>query len=464
MYEQTLDYFSLVPALFGYPISWKPFLFFWTYAPFYLLPISPLISLRIPTVLFGFLSLLFTRNFLRNLNLSQMQTFSILSIMITSVSFLYSGYAIHPDMMINFLLVLSLYLISKKDSNFNVFIFVGLLAFVAVFVKTVFAFLIPFLCFFYFLFYDRKKVFSHYFLVVLLLCLLGFIVHFYTLEFRSAGLGLQTYYVDVFKTHLVSDFDLNNKFLFTLTGLYSIFEGQLIWVLLSIFGFFHNYKKYPFFSIWYLLCILLILSNAGTIWYFLYVLIPISLFALSFFSRKNSDNSFIDFDKFEKVVFSLFLLCSGFLLFLYFSHYVYPAFQNQKIAGEFLASKENVLIIGDYAPGIIGHKMHSEIKSLGKPLDFGWFFNLNQSDFAKNIPIVYYNYSSEIPNTQTGSFTDVYFVNLNFKKESNLTYFRYVAFVNHENPIPNGTLLMNLSQGRKKILIYEFPQLNSSLK
>ncbi len=461
LYEQTLDPFSLVPTLFSYPISWKPFLFFWTYAPFYSLPISPAISLRLPSILFGLLSLITTREFLKNLQFSSLQIFAILSMVVTSISFMYSGYVIHPDMMINFFVILSLYLISRKDADLRISLLVGLLAFIGVFVKTIFAFLIPFLCFFYFLFYCRQKAFSLHSLVILIGAGLGFATHFLVLELGSPGLGIQAYYTDFFVAHLTHSFDPFSKIIATLGGIQTIFETQLIWFVLSIFGFASNYKKQPFFSFWYLLCIPLIISQMFAPWYFLPVIIPISFFALSFISRIKKDLTFHDFDKFEKVVFSLFFISSFILLCFQFYDTSIYRFGNQKVAGEFLANKENVLIIGDYAPGIVGHKMHTEIKSIGKPLDFGWFFNLNQSDFAALIPVIYSNYSALVPNTKTGSFTDLYFVNSNFRKDSNLTgNFTYVAFVNNENPFTNGRLVLNESNGNKRILVYEFRNKN----
>lgn len=464
MYEQTKNPLNPVPTLFDYAVSWKPFLFFIFYSLFYSLPFSAVVALRLPTLIFGFVSLILTKKFFENLKFSELHISVILWMIVTSISFIYSSYAIHPDMMLNFMVLLSLVVVSSKEVGKNQFLLISILVFISVFIKTVFALLIPFLCFFYLLFRDREKLYSFYFWLIPFAFFAAVATHFFILESFSEGLGIQTYYTDVIFTHLVHGFDPLSKLITVLGGIQTIFETQLIWLVLSIFGFVQNYKKYPFFSFWYLLCVPLVISQMFAPWYFLPVIIPISFFALSFFSRKNPDLSFIDFDKFEKVIISLFIVCSAILLFYQFFDVSLYRFGNQKIAGEFLANKENVLIIGDYAPGIIGHKMHDEIKSTGKPLDFGWFFNLNQSDFAKNIPLVYYNYSSEIPNTKTGSFTDLYFVNSNFRKESNLTHFRYVAFVNNENLIPNGTLIMNLSEGSKKILIYEFPQLNSSLK
>ena len=53
MIEEQREELTLIPEFLGYPVSWKPMLFFWTNALFPVLPGPPELTYRLPSLLFA---------------------------------------------------------------------------------------------------------------------------------------------------------------------------------------------------------------------------------------------------------------------------------------------------------------------------------------------------------------------------------------------------------------------------
>ena len=82
------------------------------------------------------------------------------------------------------------------------------------------------------------------------------------------------------------------------------------------------------------------------------------------------DKNSMKFDQAFMVFLMMFLLASS-LIFASVVYQLNYQYQFQKQAGEFLAFKDNVAIIGTYAPTIMSYKILNEQKFSGDYNDFG---------------------------------------------------------------------------------------------
>ena len=58
MIEEQAAHPTLIPTLFGYPVSWKPALFFWTYAALSRVQLPIELAYRLPSLAFGLLTVI----------------------------------------------------------------------------------------------------------------------------------------------------------------------------------------------------------------------------------------------------------------------------------------------------------------------------------------------------------------------------------------------------------------------
>ncbi|MBI5046896.1 glycosyltransferase family 39 protein [Candidatus Micrarchaeota archaeon] len=439
MIEEQRQAPTLVPTFLGYFVDWKPPVFFWVYSFFPKLDFLPLeVSYRLPSFLFGFLTIPFLYFLLKNLKLSQSASF--FSVLIFTVSFLsiYAQTAVLTDSLNFFLIVLSLYLYTEEKFGSWRFILAGFLSFTAFFVKLVIAFMVPLIVLIYFYFQNKKLLFNKLFLFSLLSVPLAFLLNFYLLELTASDFGNKSFFANVV-IHILTPGNLGGQFSTLLGSVSILLAGAGIWFVFSVFGFLKYWKENPAMSLWYSFTILPLISGSLMPWYYLPVLPAISYFAISLLLKWEGKEKP---DLFFFAVFSLCLLATiGFLPLIYDT--IYADFISEKEVGLLLVNKSNVLIIGDYAPGIAAYKL------LNDGLDFGWIVNTNKSQNEFWISEYVSNYSSNKYPTTNGSFNDIFNYlpssTPTFRKDSNLSVFDYVALVGNYSLNTTGYLIYNSS-------------------
>src|SRR5262249_48487519 len=149
--------------------------------------------------------------------------------------------------------------------------------------------------------------------------------------------------------------------------------GSILWLSLSVYGFWKHWKDNLFLSAWYALTIFPFLFSGLLTWYYLPVLPAMCYFAsltLAVWKGKEKTDPLLWF--FLGFLILLVVAASGFVYLRFFGPYF-----EQREAGLMLSGKENVLVIGDYYPGVIAYKTVPEMRE-GKRIDFGWIaFPLN---------------------------------------------------------------------------------------
>jgi len=348
---------------------------------------------------------------------------------------IYPQDAFLTDSLVFLLICTSLWLYTEKRLPAWRFIAAGALAFAAFFVKLVIAFMIPFLAVAYFWAYRRETLRDPLFLASLAAVPLAFLLHYALLS--QAGLAGQLFVSDI-GGHLVSTDGLLGQLVFLLGSLYSFILFAGIWFALSAFGFWKFWRKEPFMAAWYVLSVFPVLSGFFMPWYFLPVLPAISYFAAAALLRwdgKEKQDAFFFFFLALAVVLSVIPIIPTYQSM----HSVYAP---EKEAGLLLAGRENVLVIGTYAPGIIAYKMLEEQRSLGRPLDVGWVLFWNNVTRGDVLPYLS-DYHVAEPAVVDGSFSSMFTSRSTFRKDSNITSFDYVAVSGPPMELPGYGVIYN---------------------
>jgi len=446
IHEQSVSH-TILPTLFGYPVSWKPILFFWTGALFSGLPLPIELIYRLPSFLFGLLTVPLLFAVLRKSGINANISF------LSTLAFLLCAVSIHPnthamiDTMMFFLILLSLclYVGEKKDGGDagRKFLLAGFLVFIAFFTKFILAAMIPALAIAYLYFNDRKSLRNPLFLVSLLA--LPAAITLNALLFTQAGLSGEL--ALPFGSNALSNSGLIGQFARAIGALDVFLVGTGIWSVLSIPGFISHRKENPFMSFWYLLTILPLLGGTYMVWYFLPVMPAISYFAcMSLVMWKGKERMDGLFG---------FVFAAGALLGLGIALYTYVSLSEfysvEKEAGLLLSGKEDVAVIGLYTPTLVTYKYHSELSALGRPLDFGWiaFPEAVPPETVRDFALDYHTGSHPAVD---GSFSEFYTTNQTFRKDTTIADPRIIAIAGGYNiGIPDARVIYN----RSYITIYE---------
>ncbi len=425
---------TLIPTFLGYPVSWKPPLFFWTYSVLSQTPLPLELSYRLPSIVFGLATIMILFHLLRNLGISRNITFFSLIVFIFSYPTLYAHVALLTDSMLFFLISSSLYLYSEKRLGDWRFLAAGALAFLAFWVKLVIAFIIPVLAVAYFLTMERKTLQNRSFILSLLAVPAAFVLHF--MVYYNAGLA-EELYISVIRGHLLSQKKMLGPLETILESLYVLFEGAGIWLALSIFGFWKYWRDNLVMTAWYLLSIFPLLGGGFMPWYFLPVFPAIAFFAVKLLliwkGRERADALFWAF------LISAILLTSGLTTLIY--HELHGRFIPQKEAGLFLVDKENVAVVGSYDPAILTYKMLNE----EEPKDIGWL--LGPQNISKEQVTEFANdYYSDKYEVSEGSFSPIFINSEIYRKDTNITDFDYVVTVWRGRIDVDGDLVFNHSE------------------
>lgn len=435
--EQT-HHLTLIPTFLGHFVSWKPAPFFWLYG----ILVTPLLSaglplelsMRLPSLLFGLLSLPPLYLVLRKAGASKWVAYMAL------FAFVFSGVSIYPqstvlaDAPLFFFMIASIYFYMDDRLGRWRFLAAGILAFIAFFIKLVFAFMPPALAIAWLYMNDRKSLRDPVFLLSLTFPFAAAVIVFSMLQ----GVGLANeFFLGNISDHLVSSSGIVGQ----INGIYNsvsiFFIFSPIFLGLFLVGLWKHWREHPFMAFWAAFLVIPLASNLTMPWYFLPVLPALSFFAVLPLVQQGKEEK-IDLFLF----FVMALLCIASLAFFYTIEFMqYPAFEPQKQAGILLAGKENVLIIGNYKPSIVAYKVETEDRSTGAALDFGWI-DLQPATNVSVIATLVRDYHAPGYNITDGSFSGAFTATNNYRKDTNITHFDYIAFAGRGDYTPaNSTLI-----------------------
>jgi 4-amino-4-deoxy-L-arabinose transferase-like glycosyltransferase len=430
---------TIIPTLFSYPVSWKPILFFWTGALFSGLPLPIEYTYRLPSFLFGLLTVPLLYVVLRKSGIgSNIAFLSTLAFLLCAVSIHPNTHAMIDSMMFFFILLsLCLYMDVKGGGDGRKFLLAGVLVFVAFFIKFILAAMIPALAMAWLYFNDRKSLRHPLFLISLLALPLAVLLN----AFLFSQAGLSDELALPFGSNALSTMGLVGQFARAVGALDVFLVGAGLWFVLSIPGFISHHKQNPFMSFWYCLTILPLIGGTYMVWYFLPVMPAIAYFACTSLvmwkGKERMDGLFA------------FVFAAGALLGLGMAIYTYMSLNEyysvEKEAGLLLSGKEDVAVIGLFSPTLVTYKYHSELASLGRPLDFGWIA-FPEAVPQETVQDFAHDYHSPIHPVVDGSFSEFYTTNQTFRKETGIRDPKYIAIAGWYNvEIPGSGVIYNRS-------------------
>lgn len=417
--EELKENPTLLPQFFGYPISWKPSLFFYMNIPFSYLPFGEEVNYRLSSFLFGFGSVLMIYFVFKNLKIKEELCFlSPIAFLFSFISS-YPSAAFLPDSAMFFFILCGIYTYTKIDWGEKRFLLAGIFGVLAFFMKLVVAFMIPVLGLIYLYQYEPKNLKNKYFLISLFFIPIALLIHSTMID--SAGLGKDA--TKDISQKIFNYENIESKIGNILVSAVTVFINAGFLFSLSIFGFWKN-RENLFMCCWYLLSIIPLLSSGLMMWYYLPVLPAIVYFALLTLAK--FEGKFV-FDKLFFVVFTIFILLNSYGMPIVYL-LINERSQAEKDAGEFLANKENVLIVGNYAPGILTYKYIAE---KGKGQQPAWTLFMN---WSKVKPLTAYDFidkyqTIEGEKVSKGSFNELFTEPKIFIRDSNISHFEYIVVV-----------------------------------
>jgi 4-amino-4-deoxy-L-arabinose transferase-like glycosyltransferase len=441
MIEEQAAKFTLIPTFLGFPVSWKPVLFFWLNVLPSRLDLPLEVAYRFPSLLFGLATIPLLFRLLKNAGASSSMAFYSLLIFSFSMFTLYPQTTLLLDSMAFFLICLSLWLYSEKKIGKARFLGAAAAAAAAFLVKLVIAFMIPLLAVAYFLQCDKKMLKDRAFLLSLIAVPLSFFA--YGMLLGGAGLAGET--ATEVGNHLLNPLGLDAQVnQLVVSFLMLVLSGNIIWISFSLVGFLTSWKENLFLSAWFLFTIFPFLGAAMLPWYYLPVMPAVGYFAcIPLLMWKGKEKP----DKVFKVFLALLIVFVS--VATLYSYWLLKDFNDYREAGSFLSGKENVLIVGQYIPSVVAYKILPELRS-GRRIDFGWIaFPDNLS--ADYSPVYAADYHSGRFHAVDGSFSSMFVEKSVFRKETNITKFDYVAVLGSENlTLPGRDIVFN----RSGVIIY----------
>ena len=362
LYAQELDELinskSIYTTYLGNYVPWKPPLTFYVYALIFNI-LNPLglsieVTYRIPSLLFGFLSVVVFFFFTLEISKDKERAFVSSLIFSTIPALFVTNAMLMTDNLLIFLILSALYFYIKGEKNEKLFLIGAVFTFFAFLTKTVVSLMLPLLSIAYFYFKNKKMLKNKFFLVSLLAIPLAFLL----MSTIFGGEFNQQYIVDLSRITL-SFTDV--KLFVSNVALFLIM--LLPWLPFSISGIIatlNNKKKKKmgyeekFLFFWLLFLIPPFFAGSLLWWYFIPILPSLSIFAADGVSKKKIDKAVI-----------LFVLIIS-LIATFFSYGIVLSFTEdkprfaQKETGLFLSGKENILLFTYYSPGIIYYKFHNE--------------------------------------------------------------------------------------------------------
>ncbi len=418
MMEEQAHSPTLVPTFLGYPVSWKPILFFWVGALFSKLPLPLEVAYRLPSFLCGLLSVPLIYLILKRIGGSANLAFVATLISLVSYVSIYTNAKALTDAPVFLAICLAFYLYLRTEWGSRRYLPASGLIFIAFFLKFVMAALIPLLAVSYFFFHGRKTLWEPLFWCSFLAFPAAFLLNLHLLN--AAGLGAQVG-LSLASNALASN-GLSGQIGKATVAITTLFLGGAIWFSLALLGFVREWRNSPFMAFWFSLIVFPMVSATYLMWYFLPVMPAVGYFAASLLlrweGRERPDRLFM-------AVFCL-LLVASLAIAAYLETAYYDFYNPEREAGLLLAGKENVAVIGSYSPTLISSKMTSEWHSMGAPLDMGWITSgglMNRSQIEEYVADYH---SSRFP-VVDGTFDEFFTTNQTFRKDTDIADFDYMV-------------------------------------
>ncbi|MBU0532195.1 glycosyltransferase family 39 protein [Candidatus Micrarchaeota archaeon] len=433
--SEMADSPGLTPTFFGEPVSWKPPLFHIVYSLFSKLPLSIELVSRLPSLLFGLFSLVPLFYLLQNAGCSRNIAFFSTLIFLFSFVSNYPQTALLADSLAFLLIITSLFFYTEKKYGNWKFLIAGILVFAVFFVKSVLAFMIPLLAVVFYL--NQKDILKNpIFLISLIAAPLALVLHFMLLD--SVGLAEEFYFSEM-KAHLSAKGGILEGAYQVASSISTLLIGAGFWLALSFVGFWKNWRENKFMTVWYLFTAVAILGGQFMPWYFLPVFPAIAYFSsLTLIKHDGKER----IDTFFAIFLALTIIATIIPPLMWYDHlysYKYP----EKEVGLLLSGKENVMILGNYRPGIIAYKVLTE-KRNRQTIDFGWILDPGD-ELSDEIVLEYVDdYYLDKYEVIDGSFSSMFTNHVIYRKDTDISDFDYIVLVNH-GIVLDGDLIYNNS-------------------
>jgi hypothetical protein len=223
-------------------------------------------------------------------------------------------------------------------------------------------------------------------------------------------------------------------------------SGGIIWLSLSLAGFWKNWRSNIFMAAWYLFTIFPFFASALLPWYYLPAMPAIAYFAILTLASWEGKEKL---DRFFYIVFIMLMVVVSIPTFLIIKDTFGENFAQREI-GTYLSGKEGVSVVGAYAPGIVAYKVLPELRS-GRAMDFGWIVAVEGAPPEAYRALADDYHSNAYP-VRAGSFSPLFSESGIFRKDTNISAFHYVAISGEPGVHPKGgTLVYN----RSNITVYE---------
>ncbi len=438
---------TIIPTFFGYMVNWKPPLFFWAYSAVSMplfdagLPLEA--AFRLPSFIFGLATIPVLYGIFKNLKISREAASLSLLIFLLSYPTLYPDAALLLDSLNFFLISCSLYLYTSDDSSAPArasgswrFAAAGALAFAAFFTKLVIAFMAPVLAVVYAFTASRKNLRDPLFLASLLAVPLAYLLNAQILA--AAGFSGDPYH-SAFGEHTAIRDGLGQALNALIGSMEILFLGAGLWLALSLFGFWKHWRQNKFMAAWYALTVVPLFGGNFMVWYYLPVMPAIAYFATMLLIRWDGTDRL---DSFFAIFFAMLALTTLVLIAGLYDA-TYKAYSSERDAGNFLVGKPGVEIVGYYSPGLLAYKTLGDLKATGAEPDFGWITGARAPENESVIEYVR-DYHSGRFNITDGTFNKLFNTLGMFRKDTNITDFRYVAIVGDYNiAVPGSGMVFN---------------------
>jgi len=281
IYAQMIDEFlekpTLVPHFLGYEVAWRPVLFVLPYA----LIISPMNSLplpvegiyRFPSLIFALLTTVVMYFLVKELYGNEELAFLSTLIYTTTALVIYVNSSLLADTLLVLLILLSTYAYVKGRNDERYFILAGVLSFSAYMVKTVIAFMIPLLALAYYFFGNRKMLTNRFFLISMLGIPIAIVAYYFMFSDPSTIIG-------EYMGNVMGRFVGEKNLAQALAGSVVPFVfTTLPWLGFYLTGIWKHWKGNGFMLAWAFLIIFPVFFGSLMPWYYLIVILPLSIFA-----------------------------------------------------------------------------------------------------------------------------------------------------------------------------------------
>lgn len=419
MIEEQIENPTTSVTLFGEPVGWKPPLFFWISGFFVQflrnLPIPIEAVYRLPVILFGLINVFLVFFICEKITGKKEEAFLMTIVYATMGITVHTDLRVLTDTMCGTFIFAGVLAYLNSSEDRKMFLLGGIFTVLAYLTKQTNAAVVPIVAFAYLYQKDKKKIFDYIFILSLLALPFGMILEGLAIKGSITG---KTVYLA--KAAILDKFNVEH----IVGSLIPIFPLAGILITLAVFGFWKNWRSNLMMSTWAILTVFPVIAGTMMPFYFYPIVPAVAYFAVVGMAKENGKTKI---DKFFYIFFTLVVLTSLIISISYHLGYA-KGYRHQKTAGEFLAGKENVLIVGEYEPGIPAYKMLTEKRESGRWLDYGLVLMSDgrAREYYESFLTDYYVNESDVVD---GNFRTLFANNMTYRKSTEITKFEYICIV-----------------------------------